>query len=90
MTRFQFSVIAALLASGWWLSQLATSFPLIRVGCLIVILGGFLWIGLDALDDRAKTRMQENYCDLIDIVTPHIRVAIGLLFLVFVGIYVGW
>lgn len=90
MTRFQLSLIATLLASGLWLAQLATSFPLVRWGCIFILLGYFLAIAIDAFIDKAKAEGQGYYGELLTIVTPHIGYAVGLLFLVIVGVFVGW
>jgi hypothetical protein len=90
MTRFQISLIATLLASGLWISQLATSFPLIRWGCVLILIGYFIAIAIDAFLDKANVGGEGFYGDWITIVTPHIGYAVGLLFLVLVGIYVGW
>jgi hypothetical protein len=48
MTHFELSLISTILASGLWLAQLAVSFPLIRVGCFIILLGYFIFLACDA------------------------------------------
>jgi hypothetical protein len=73
-----------------WIAQLATSFPLIRIGCVLILVGYFVAIAIDAFIDKAKVEGQGFYGDWITIVTPHIGYAVGLLFLVFVGVYIGW
>lgn len=89
-TRFTWAMISTLLASGLWLSQLATSFPLVRWGCLIILAGYFVAIAVDAALDKAKADGQGYYGDLLAIITPHIGLAVVLLFLALVGVYVGW
>ena len=89
-TRFTWALIFTLLASGWWLAQLATSFPLIRGGCFLILLGYFLVIAIDAVMDKAKAEGEGFYGEWLTIVTPHIGFAVGLLFFVLIGVYVGW
>lgn len=89
-TRFTWALLATLLASGWWLSQLATSFSLIRWGCILIILAYFLVIAIDAFLDKAKVEGQGYYGELITIITPHLSAAVALFFLVLVGVFVGW
>ena len=90
MTHFEMSLIATILASGLWLAQLATSFALIRAGCFIVLLGYFFALAIDAFMDKAKAEANDFYGDWLTIVAPHIGCAVGLLFLVLTGVYVGW
>ncbi len=90
MTRFQLALTGTCLLSGWWFAQFAASFPIIRTGCIVIILGGFLWIAVDAFMDKAKTEAEGWDGDLLTIITPHIAHAVMLLFLVLVGVYVGW
>lgn len=89
-TRFTWAMLTTLLASGLWLAQLATSFPLVRWGCVFILLGYFLAIAIDAALDKAKAEGQGYYGELLTIITPHIGYAVGLLFLIIVGVFVGW
>lgn len=89
MTRFQLSLISTLLASSLWLAQLATSFSLVRFGCVIVLVAYFLAIAVDAALDYAKTQAAGHDAELLTVVTPHIAYAIGLLFLIVVGVVIG-
>jgi hypothetical protein len=48
-------------------------------------------IGIDAFIDKAKLEANgEFYGDWLAAVTPHIGYAVGLFFLVLVGVYIGW
>lgn len=89
-TRFTWAMVAVLLFSGWWLAQIATSFPLIRWGCVLTILGMFLALGVDAAIDKAKAEGEGFYGEWLTVITPHIGFAVGLFFLILVGVYVGW
>lgn len=89
MTLFQIKLIATLLASSLWLAQLATSFPLVRFGCVVVLVAYFLAIAVDAAMDYAKIQAAGHDAELLTIITPHIAYAIGVLFLIIVGIVVG-
>lgn len=89
MTRFHISLIATMLASGLWLAQLATSFALIRIGCIVILLGYFIALAIDALMDKSKAEANDFYGNWLTIVTPHIGYSVGLLFLVFTGVYIG-
>ena len=89
MTRFMMSLIATILASGLLLAQLAASFPVIRFGCIVVLIAMFLGIAIDAAVDRAKAIGEGYDGELLTIVTPHIGYAIGLLFLIIVGVSIG-
>lgn len=90
MSHFEMSLIATVLASGLWLAQLATSFPLIRVGCVIILIAYFLLIAIDAFIDKTKATADGYDGPWIVIVTPHIGVAVGLLFLILTGVWIGW
>ena len=90
MTRFQLSLIATLLASAWWLAQLAASFPIVRTGCILILLSYFIAIGIDALIDKAKAESQGYYGELLAVISPHIGYATVILFAIIVGSYVGW
>lgn len=90
MTRFQAAFNVTLLSSGFWLAQLATSFPPIRWGCIFVILGYFLAIAIIAFVNKAKVEGQDYYGNSLVIVTPYIGYAVALFFLIIVGVFVGW
>ena len=90
MTHFELSLVSTLLASGLWLAQLAVSFPLIRAGCFIILLGYFIFLACDAFLDRANIFASGECDDLLIVITPHIRYAVILLFLVLTGVYIGW
>lgn len=89
-TRFTWAMVTTLLASGLWIAQLATSFPLIRWGCVFILLSYFLAIAIDAFIDKAKDDAQGLGNELLTVIAPHIGYAAGLLFLVIVGVFVGW
>jgi hypothetical protein len=89
MSRFQLALTGTCMLSGWAAAQFAASFPLVRSGCFILILAAFMWFGIDALMDKARTEAEGHDAELLTIITPHICHAVGFLFLVLVGIYVG-
>lgn len=90
MTRFTWGMISTLLGSGWLLAQLATSFPLIRGGCIFLLIGGFIAIAVDAAIEKAKIDAEGGYVELLAVITPHIAYSVGLLFMILIGVFVGW
>lgn len=89
MSRFMISLIATLLASALWLAQLATSFAVIRFGCIVLLVAMFIALAVDAAIDYAKAQAEGFDPELMTVITPHIGYAIGLLFLIIVGVVVG-
>lgn len=89
MTRFQIAFNVTLLASGLWLAQLATSFPIVRWGCIFILLGYFLAIAIVAFVNKAKLEGQDYYGDALAAISPYIAYAAALFFLVIVGVFVG-
>ncbi|HEY9748378.1 MAG TPA: hypothetical protein V6C63_06860 [Allocoleopsis sp.] len=90
MDRFKISGLITIAMSGAYIAQFATSFPLIRLGCSLVLLGFFIAIAIDAALDKAKAEAEGFYGELLTIITPHLSAAAVLLFLIFVGVYLGW
>ena len=89
-TRFNLGLAATFFFGGWWLAQLATSFPLVRWGCLFVLLSGFLLIGIDALFDKAKAEREGYYGSAFNVITPHLGAAILFLFMIVIGVFAGY
>jgi hypothetical protein len=83
------SLITTMLASALWLAQLATSFAVIRFGCIVLLIGMFLALAVDAAMDFARVQAEGHDAELITVITPHIGYALGLLFLIIVGVIVG-
>lgn len=90
MDRFKISGLITIAMSGAYIAQFATSFPLIRLGCSVILLGFFVAIAIDAALDKAKAEAEGCYGDVLTIVTPHLAAAAALVFLILVGVYVGW
>lgn len=90
MDRFKIAGLITVAASGCYIAQFATSFPLIRLGCSVILLGMFVAIAIDAALDKAKAEAEGFYGDALTIVTPHLAAAVVLVFLIAVGVYVGW
>jgi hypothetical protein len=61
------------------------------MGCWLIVFGYFIAIAIDAFIDKAKLEVSGDfYGDWWAAVAPHIGYALGLLFLVCAGVYIGW
>lgn len=87
MSRFKWSGLISIGLGIVYLAQLATSFPLIRMGCVLLLLACIVALGVDALLDKAKADAQG--IDFSIALAPHIGALALFCFLILVGIYIG-
>jgi hypothetical protein len=83
-------IYGTLALSVSYFAQAATSFPLVRAGCVWLVLGFFFFIAADAFLDTAKAKGEGYYGEVLTIITPHLIAAAVVLAMVALGVYVGW
>lgn len=87
MSRFKLSGLVSVGLGIVYLAQLARSFPLIRIGCILLLLAVVVALGIDALLDKAKAEAQGVESAIA--LAPHMGALALFCFLILVGIYIG-
>ena len=87
MSRFKISLFITSGLAVIYVAQLATSFPLIRMGCVLLLLACIVALGVDALLDKAKAEAQG--IEVTIALAPHMGALALFCFLILVGIYIG-
>lgn len=87
MSRFKISLFITIGLGVIYITQLAISFPSIRVGCILLLIACIVALGVDAMLDKAKAEAKGVEARIA--LTPHISIAGIFCFLLLIGIHIG-
>lgn len=90
MMMYKTGLLGSLYTGALLLAQLAASYEMIRLGCIFFLVGGFLYLILDFLDDRAKAEIDGEVLTFLTLGSEHLRYCISLVFVIVLGVILGW